>query len=92
VAPALVLVLLVVGAVWGGNWWVKTMLGEVYYRDSLVSASKNDGSGTYNWQIKAIAINENSPEYRRRILKQTWPWHYRYCKIKILLKKISKKL
>lgn len=64
-APILVLVLMLVGVVWAGNWWVKMMLGEVYYRRSLVAASKNDGSGTYNWQIKAIAINENYPEYRR---------------------------
>lgn len=65
VGPALVLVLLIIGSVWGGNYWIKYMLGEVYYRKSLVFASKNDGSGTYNWQIKAIAMNESNPEYRR---------------------------
>lgn len=65
IAPALLLVLILGGIVWGGNWWRKIMLSEVYYRNSLVAASKNDGSGTYNWQIKAIALNENVPEYRR---------------------------
>jgi Tfp pilus assembly protein PilF len=63
--PAFLFVAVLLGVVWAGNWWGKIMLGEVNYRNSLVAASKNDGSGTYNLQIKAIALNENYPEYRR---------------------------
>jgi len=65
IGPALVLVVVIGGLIWSGGWWRKIALSEYYYRNSLVAASKNDGSGTYNWQIKAIALNENVPEYRR---------------------------
>lgn len=63
--PWLLLALVLGGLIWSGNWWRKMMLAEYYYRNSLVAATKNDGLGTYNGQIKAIALNENFPEYRR---------------------------
>ena len=39
-------------------------IGDYYYRQSLVAASKNDGSGAYNNQIKAIGMNPNLADYR----------------------------
>jgi tetratricopeptide (TPR) repeat protein len=46
------------------------VLGDFYLRNSLVAAAKNDGGNTYNLQIKAIANNPFSAEYRR-IYSQT---------------------
>lgn len=54
----------------GGYWMGRILLGEYYLRNSLVAASKNDGGNTYNLQIKAIANNPYSSEYRR-IYSQT---------------------
>lgn len=42
----------------------KATIGDYYYRQSLVAASKNDGSGAYNNQIKAIGMNPNLADYR----------------------------
>ena len=50
------LVVLVVG--FGGVYLTsKCFLSEFYLKKSLIAMSKNDGSGSYNWQIKAIAMN-----------------------------------
>jgi len=64
-APAAVLVLIIIGVAVGGYWWIRILLGEIYFRQSLVAASKNDGGQTYNLQIKAISQNVNYAEYRR---------------------------
>ncbi|MDD3998993.1 MAG: tetratricopeptide repeat protein [Candidatus Shapirobacteria bacterium] len=52
-------------AIFGGYWGVRVLMGEIYLRNSLVAAAKNDGNGTYNLQIKAIGINPNNAEYRQ---------------------------
>jgi tetratricopeptide (TPR) repeat protein len=65
IAPILTIVV-VVGAVgFAGYWWTRVLLGDVYLRQSLVAAAKNNGGDTYNKQIKAIGINPYSGEYRR---------------------------
>lgn len=69
-APVLLAVLLIAGSAFGLFWWTKILLGEIYLKNSLVSAAANDGGGTYNWQIKAITANPNNAEYRR-IYSQT---------------------
>ncbi len=66
----IVLLLSVVFLGWGGYWLGKMVLGEFYMRNSLLAAAKNDGGNTYNLQIKAIANNPFSTEYRR-IYSQT---------------------
>lgn len=58
-------VLVVGGGLFGGYWWVRILMGEVYMRSSLLAASKNDGTTTYNDQIRAIAMNPWVAEYRR---------------------------
>ena len=40
------------------------MLGDYYWRASLLAASKNDGAGAYNLEIKAIGMNPNLADYR----------------------------
>jgi tetratricopeptide (TPR) repeat protein len=69
-APIILAVLLVAGSIYGLFWWTKILLGEIYLKNSLVSAAANDGGGTYNWQIKAITANPYDAEYRR-IYSQT---------------------
>ena len=64
IMPYLLSVVLLVGIGFGGFWYVRMFLGDVYFRNSLVSASANDGNGTYNSQIKAIAMNPNYAYYR----------------------------
>jgi len=68
--PAVLAVIVVALAIFGGYWGVRILLGEVYLRNSLAAAAKNDGGNTYNWQIKAIGINPNNAEYRQ-IYSQT---------------------
>lgn len=68
--PAVLAVMVVALAIFGGYWGARILMGEIYLRNSLVAAAKNDGSGTYNWQIKAIGINPNNAEYRQ-IYSQT---------------------
>lgn len=65
VMPTIVSVLVFVAVVAGGYWWSKLIIGEVYYRQSLLAASKNDGANTYSLQIKAIAVNPYYAEYRK---------------------------
>lgn len=42
----------------------RILLGDYYWRASLLAASKNDGSNAYNLQIKAIGMNPNLADYR----------------------------
>lgn len=63
--PWLVGVLVAGGVVWGLYTNARYLLANVYMRNSLIAAGKNDGSGTYTWQIKAIGINPDIAEYRR---------------------------
>lgn len=69
-APVLLAILILVGSGFGLYWWTRVLLGEIYLKNSLVSAAANDGGATYNWQIKAITVNPNAAEYRR-IYSQT---------------------
>lgn len=48
----------------------RIFLGDFNLRKSVLAAARNDGSQTYNWQIKAITANPNNAEYRR-IYSQT---------------------
>jgi tetratricopeptide (TPR) repeat protein len=65
VMPYVVAVLILVGVGFGGYWMTRIFLGDVYMRKSLVAASKNDGTKTYELQIKAIGFNPNVPSYRK---------------------------
>jgi tetratricopeptide (TPR) repeat protein len=56
------LLLLVFG--FGGYKVVRAVAADYFWRVSLVATSKNDGSGAYNNQIKAIAMNPNLADYR----------------------------
>jgi tetratricopeptide (TPR) repeat protein len=62
--------LILIGGVWGGYWWTKFLLGDYFLQQSLLAAVKNNGSLTYQMEIKAIAINPNQPDYRK-IYSQT---------------------
>lgn len=48
----------------GSYWTSRILIADGYWRQSLVASSKGDGSGAYNWQIKAIGMNPNMAEYR----------------------------
>lgn len=56
------LVLVVVG--FSGYKAARVVLGDYYWKESLLAAAKNDGSGVYNLQIKAIGANPNLADYR----------------------------
>ncbi|MFZ2152881.1 MAG: tetratricopeptide repeat protein [Microgenomates group bacterium] len=58
-----IFLLLVIGG--GGYWMYRIISGEIYMRQSMVAAAKNDGGGTYNLQIKAIGMLPMMAEYRR---------------------------
>ena len=47
-----------------GYKMTRVVMADYYWRQSLVATSKNDGSGAYNNQIKAIATNPNLADYR----------------------------
>jgi Flp pilus assembly protein TadD len=62
------MIVLLVGA---GGWWLgRILLGELWMRKSLLSASKNEAVPTYESQIKAIGYNPWAADYRR-IYSQT---------------------
>ena len=44
-APLLLAILLIAGSAFGLFWWTKILLGEIYLKNSLVSAAANDGGG-----------------------------------------------
>lgn len=64
IMPYLVSVLLLGLAGFSGYKMVRSLLGDYYWRESLLATSKNDGSGAYNYQIKAIGINPGLADYR----------------------------
>ena len=65
VMPYVVAVLVLVGVGFGSFWATRMFLGDFYMRKSLVAASKNDGTKTYELQIKAIGFNPNLASYRK---------------------------
>lgn len=64
-APWVLAIVLAGGSVLAGYRLTKIVLADVYMRQSLVAAAKNDGGNTYNLQIKAIGMNPNMADYRR---------------------------
>lgn len=70
IMPYIVAVLILVGSVFSGYWMGRMFLGDFYIRKAMLMAAKNDGSGTYNFEIKAIGINPNLASYRK-IYSQT---------------------
>ncbi|MDD2225444.1 MAG: hypothetical protein PHP97_04790 [Candidatus Shapirobacteria bacterium] len=65
VMPYVVTVLVLAGVGFGGFWTTRIFLGDFYMRKSLVAAAKNDGTNTYELQIKAIGLNPNLASYRK---------------------------
>jgi len=65
VLPYLLALLMLAGIALGGFWQGKAMLADFTMRQSLLAAAKNDGTGTYNLQIKAVNINPYLSSYRR---------------------------
>ena len=65
VAPWVLVAVLGGASIFGGYWLTKIVRADVYMRQSLVAATKNDGGSTYNLQIKAIGLNPNMADYRR---------------------------
>lgn len=65
VAPILLSVVLIGLSIYSGYWISRITLADVYMRNSLLSATKNDGGGTYNGQIKAIGLNSYVADYRK---------------------------
>lgn len=43
----------------------KEVYADYYFWKSIMAATQNNGSGTYQWQIRAISIDSNRAEYRR---------------------------
>ncbi len=70
VMPYLIALLVLVVSAGGGYWMTRMLMGDIYMKQSLLAASKNDGEKTYNLQIKAIAANPNLANYRK-IYSQT---------------------
>lgn len=64
-APWVVGGIMVAVSFWGGYWWLRILRGEIYLRNSMLAAAKNDGARTYNEQIMAIGANPWAGEYRR---------------------------
>jgi Tfp pilus assembly protein PilF len=56
------LVLVVVGLV--GYKIIRPVMADYYWRESLTATVKNDATGAYNNQIKAIGMNPNLADYR----------------------------
>jgi len=64
IMPYLVSVVLLALVGFSGYKMTKSVLGDYYWRLSLLATSKNDGGGAYNNQIKAISINPKLADYR----------------------------
>lgn len=64
VMPYIVGFLLLIGIGFAGYWEARIIVGDIYWMKSVKAASKNDGSGAYNNQIKAIGMNPNMADYR----------------------------
>ncbi len=65
IMPWIMSAVLFVGVAISGYWWSRIISGEVFYRQSLLAASKNDGASTYTLQIKAIGANPYVANYRK---------------------------
>jgi len=65
IVPVLTAVIVATIVGFGGFISTKKLLARFYLRKSMVAASQNDGSSTYNLQIKAIAADPNWAELRR---------------------------
>ncbi len=65
IVPLLIAVIVVTIVGFGGFISTKKVMARVYLRNSLIAASQNDGSSTYNLQIKAISADPNWAELRR---------------------------
>lgn len=64
-APVVLLLVIILGVGGISYGGARTLMGEVYLKNSLVAASSNDGGSTYNWLIKAIGANGNNADYRQ---------------------------
>ena len=64
IMPYLIGILLLIGIGWGGYWEGRILIADAYWMKAVKSASKNDGAGSYNNQIKAIGMNPNMADYR----------------------------
>jgi len=64
IMPYLSILLILAISGFSGYKMVKIMLADYYWKESLVAAAKNDGSGVYNLQTKAIQMNPNLSDYR----------------------------
>jgi len=64
VMPYVITVFVLVGVGFGGYWTTRIFLGDFYMKKSLVAASVNDGTKTYELQIKSIGFNPYSAGYR----------------------------
>lgn len=62
--PYLVGVLLLAGIGYGGYWETRILIADGFWLKSVKAASNNDGSETYNNEIKAIGMNPNMADYR----------------------------
>lgn len=65
VMPYIVAVLILVGVGFGGYWTTRIFLGDFDMRKALMAATKNDGTGAYQLEIKAIAFNPYVSSYRK---------------------------
>ncbi len=64
IAPLLLGILIIGGGLVLMYSWVRAFAGEVNLRKSMVYATKNEGTKTYEWQIKAIQADPNNADYR----------------------------
>lgn len=65
VLPAILGVVIVLAGVVATYLTAKENVADFYFWRSVMAASQNNGSATYQWQIKAIGIEPNRAEYRR---------------------------
>lgn len=60
-----ILGLIILGGIgFGGYWETRILIADGYWRKALIAASQNDGTNTYNFEIKAIGMNPNMADYR----------------------------
>lgn len=64
VMPWILSIMVFVGVAYASYFTGRIFLGDYFMRQSLVAASKNDGTKTYELQIKAIGLNPYMASYR----------------------------
>lgn len=64
VMPYILGLLILIGVGFGGYWEMRMMIGDAYWLKAMKAASKNDGTATYNYEIKAIGMNQSMADYR----------------------------